>query len=80
MSGLACYLIGGSLVFRSYMLTIRVCSRGWSISAADSLIVLADRGLLLVFRLWRRCSPGTGLRGLTIAFVPAPRRRAGGGR
>jgi O-antigen/teichoic acid export membrane protein len=66
----ACYLIGGSLVFRSYMLTIRGVLQGLENFGWDSLVVLADRGLLLAFgvaALWL----GTGLRGLTIAFVLA---------
>jgi O-antigen/teichoic acid export membrane protein len=67
---LACYLIGGSLVFRSYMLTIRGVLQGLEQFGWDSLVVIADRGLLLAFglaALWG----GTGLRGLTIAFVLA---------
>ena len=67
---IACYLIGGSLVFRSYMLTIRGVLQGLEHFGWDSVVVLADRGLLLAFgltALWSR----TGLRGLTIAFVAA---------
>lgn len=67
---LACYLIGGSLVFRSYMLTIRGVLQGLGHFGWDSVVVLADRGLLLIVglaALWA----GTGLRGLTIAFVVA---------
>ena len=66
----ACYLIGGSLVFRSYMLTIRGVLQGLEHFGWDTVVVLADRGLLLAFglvALWQ----GTGLRGLTIAFVVA---------
>ena len=67
---LACYLIGGSLVFRSYMLTIRGVLQGLERFGRDSVIVLADRVLLLICglaALWG----GYGLRGLTIAFVVA---------
>jgi O-antigen/teichoic acid export membrane protein len=67
---LACYLIGGSLIFRSYMLTIRGVLQGLEHFGWDSVIVLADRGLLLacgLVALWG----GYGLRGLTIAFVVA---------
>jgi len=67
---LACYLIGGSLVFRSYMLTIRGVLQGLERFGWDSVIVLGDRLLLLAFglvALWG----GYGLRGLTIAFVLA---------
>jgi O-antigen/teichoic acid export membrane protein len=66
----ACYLIGGSLVFRSYMLTIRGVLQGLEHFGWDSLVVLTDRGLLLasgLAALWT----GTGLRGLTLAFVLA---------
>jgi O-antigen/teichoic acid export membrane protein len=67
---LACYLIGGSLVVRSYMLTMRGVQQGLERFGWDSVVVIADRGLLLVLgiaALWA----GTGLRGLTIAFVVA---------
>jgi O-antigen/teichoic acid export membrane protein len=67
---LACYLIGGSLVFRSYMLTIRGVLQGLERFGWDSLVVIADRGLLLVFGVVA-LGTGTGLRGLTIAFVLA---------
>ena len=66
----ACYLIGGSLVFRSYMLTIRGVLQGLERFGWDSLVVLADRGLLLVLGVAALVS-GTGLRGLTVAFVVA---------
>jgi O-antigen/teichoic acid export membrane protein len=67
---IACYLIGGSLVFRSYMLTIRGVLQGLERFDWDATVVLADRILLLVFgvaALWL----GTGLRGLSMAFVLA---------
>jgi O-antigen/teichoic acid export membrane protein len=67
---IACYLIGGSLVFRSYMLTIRSVLQGLEHFGWDSVVVLTDRGLLLAFGL-AALSAGTGLRGLTIAFVAA---------
>jgi len=67
---LACYLIGGSLVFRSYMLTVRGVLQGLEHFGWDSVVVLADRGLLLAFGLTALWT-GTGLRGLTIAFVLA---------
>ena len=66
----ACYLIGGSLVFRSYMLTLRGVLQGLERFGWDSIVLILDRGLLLVCgiaALWA----GTGLRGLTIAFVIA---------
>jgi len=66
----ACYLIGGSLVFRSYMLTIRGVLQGLEHFGWDAIVVLADRILLLIVgvtALWM----GTGLKGLAIAFVVA---------
>jgi O-antigen/teichoic acid export membrane protein len=65
---LACYLIGGSLVLRSYMLTIRGVLMGLERFGWDAVVVITDRLLLLlagVAALWM----GTGLRGLVIAFV-----------
>ncbi|HZR26951.1 MAG TPA: flippase [Vicinamibacterales bacterium] len=67
---LACYLIGGSLVFRSYMLTIRGVLQGLEHFGWDAIVVLADRILLLLFgvtALWM----GGGLRGLAWSFVVA---------
>jgi O-antigen/teichoic acid export membrane protein len=65
---LACYLVGGSLVLRSYMLTVRGVLQGLERFGWDSVIVIADRLLLLVAgacALWA----GTGLPGLAAAFV-----------
>ncbi len=45
----ACYLIGGSLVFRSYMLTIRGVLQGLEHFGWDLIVAIADRGLLLAF-------------------------------
>jgi O-antigen/teichoic acid export membrane protein len=67
---LACYLIGGSLVFRSYMLTIRGVLQGLEHFGWDALVVLTDRVLLLIFGL-TALGLGSGLRGLAIAFVAA---------
>ncbi len=67
---MACYLIGGSLVFRSYMLTIRGVLQGLEHFGWDSLVVIADRGLLLAFGIVALVGGG-GLRGLAIAFVIA---------
>jgi O-antigen/teichoic acid export membrane protein len=66
----ACYLIGGSLVFRSYMLTIRGVLQGLERFGWDSVVLILDRGLLLVCGI-AALAGGTGLRGLTIAFVVA---------
>jgi O-antigen/teichoic acid export membrane protein len=67
---LACYVIGGSLVMRSYMLTIRGVLQGLERFGWDSFIVLADR-LILVSLGTAALVAGTGLRGLTISFVAA---------
>jgi O-antigen/teichoic acid export membrane protein len=65
---LACYLVGGSLVLRSYMLTVRGVLQGLERFGWDSVVVITDRLLLLVagaVALWA----GTGLQGLAVAFV-----------
>lgn len=67
---MACYLIGGSLVLRSYMLTIRGVLQGLEHFGWDSVIVTVDRALLLVFGVTALAS-GYGLRGLVIAFLAA---------
>ncbi len=67
---LACYLIGGALVARSFMFTIRGVLQGLERFGWDSLVVLGDRGLLLILgvgALWA----GWGLLGLSAAFVVA---------
>ena len=67
---MACYLIGGASIFRSYMLTIRGVLQGLERFGWESIVVIADRALLLTlgtYALWS----GAGLRGLTIAFVAA---------
>jgi len=67
---MACYLIGGASIFRSYMLTIRGVLQGLERFGWESIVVIADRALLLTlgtYALWS----GGGLRGLTIAFVAA---------
>jgi O-antigen/teichoic acid export membrane protein len=67
---LACYLLGGSLVLRSYMLTIRGVLQGLERFGWDSVVVGADRAILLAFGTAALLA-GTGLRGLAIAFVVA---------
>lgn len=67
---LACYLIGGASIFRSYMLTIRGVLQGLERFGWESLVVIADRVLLLACGVYA-LSTGAGLRGLTIAFVVA---------
>ncbi len=67
---MACYLIGGASIFRSYMLTIRGVLQGLERFGWESVVVIADRVLLLTlgtYALWS----GGGLHGLTIAFVAA---------
>jgi O-antigen/teichoic acid export membrane protein len=67
---LACYLLGGSLVLRSYMLTIRGVLQGLERFGWDSAVVVADRAILLVMGV-AVLMAGGGLRGLAIAFVAA---------
>src|SRR5439155_581462 len=67
---IACYLLGGSLVLRSYMLTIRGVLQGLERFGWDSVVVAADRAILLTFGTIALAA-GTGLRGLAIAFVAA---------
>jgi len=67
---LACYLLGGSLVLRSYMLTIRGVLQGLERFGWDSIVVAADRAILLAFGTAALVAGG-GLRGLAIAFVVA---------
>jgi O-antigen/teichoic acid export membrane protein len=67
---LSCYLIGGSLVLRSFMLTIRGTLQGLEHFGWDSFVVVSDRGILLMFGTIALLE-GTGLRGLTMAFVAA---------
>lgn len=67
---MACYLIGGALVARSFMFTIRGVLQGLERFGWDSIVVLGDRGLLLLFGaavLWS----GYGLLQLSAAFVLA---------
>ncbi len=67
---IACYLIGGSLVLRSYMLTIRGVLQGLEHFGWDSVVVGVDRTVLLTCGMAALLS-GTGLRGLVIAFITA---------
>jgi O-antigen/teichoic acid export membrane protein len=66
----ACYLVGGSLVLRSYMLTIRGVLQGLERFGWDSIVVAVDRGILLLFGAGA-LGVGSGLRGLVFAFVAA---------
>jgi O-antigen/teichoic acid export membrane protein len=66
----ACYLIGGASIFRSYMLTIRGVLQGLERFGWESVVVIADRALLLGLGFYALRSGG-GLHGLTIAFVIA---------
>lgn len=66
----ACYLIGAALICRSYMLTIRGVLQGLERFGWETVILIADRGLLLAFGIYALLI-GTGLRGLAIAFVAA---------
>ena len=67
---LACYFLGGSFVVRSYLLTIRGVLQGLERFGWDSVVVVADRVLLLIFSV-AALTAGTGLRGLVVAFLAA---------
>ncbi|MBI4520846.1 MAG: flippase [Gemmatimonadetes bacterium] len=67
---LACYLLGLASVLRSYLLTARHLLMGLERFDLDSVVVIGDRILLLVFgagALWI----GTGVVGLAASFVVA---------
>jgi O-antigen/teichoic acid export membrane protein len=67
---MACYLIGASLVARSYMFTVRGVLQGLERFGWDSFVVIADRALLLALGLAALAS-GAGVLGLAAAFVAA---------
>ena len=67
---MACYLIGGALVARSFMFTIRGVLQGLERFGWDSAVVLGDRVLLLVLGAAVLASGG-GLLALSAAFVVA---------
>ena len=67
---LACYLLGGSLVLRSYMLTIRGVLQGLERFGWDSFVVVTDRAILLIVGV-AALAAGGGLRSLAMAFVVA---------
>jgi len=66
----ACYLVGGALVARSFTFTIRGILQGLERFGWDSIVVLGDRALLLVFGT-AVLMAGYGLLGLSLAFVVA---------
>ncbi|HVC20506.1 MAG TPA: flippase [Vicinamibacterales bacterium] len=65
---LACYLLGGSSLIRSYVLTVRGVFQGLERFGWESLIVGADR-LLLVVLGSSALMAGAGLRGLALTFL-----------
>jgi len=67
---IACYLVGGALVARSFMFTIRGVLQGLERFGWDSVVVLGDRGLLLGLGV-AVLANGYGLLGLSAAFVVA---------
>lgn len=66
----ACYLLGVSSIFRSYLLTVRHTLQGFERFGADGAIVLVDRALLLLFGV-AALEGGFGLIGLASTFVAA---------
>ncbi len=67
---LACYLIGASLVARSYMFTVRGVLQGLERFGWDSFVVIADRTLLLGVGVIMLLA-GRGLLGMAAAFLIA---------
>ena len=67
---IACLLMLGSAVLRSYVLTVRGVLQGLERFPEDSAIVIADRVLLLVSGALA-LKLGSGLIGLAVAFVAA---------
>ncbi|MDE3153500.1 MAG: flippase [Acidobacteriota bacterium] len=65
---LACYLLGGSSVLRSYLLTVRGVFQGLERFGWESLVVGLDR-LLLVALGCTALAAGAGLRGLALTFL-----------
>lgn len=65
---LACYLLGGSSVLRSYLLTVRGIFQGLERFGWESLVVLTDRALLLVLGSAVLLT-GHGLEALAVIFV-----------
>ena len=57
--------MGGASIFRSYMLTIRGVLQGLERFGWDSVVVAADRAILLTFGALALVA-GTGLRGPAI--------------
>ena len=67
---LICYLLGGSAVLRSYLLTVRHLLTGLERFGLESLVVIADR-LLLLGLGGGALALGYGVAGLSVAFVAA---------
>jgi O-antigen/teichoic acid export membrane protein len=67
---IACILLGVSAVLRSYMLTVRHLLNGLERFGLDSIVLVADRFLLLALGLLA-LRLGYGLLGLAAAFVAA---------
>lgn len=67
---MACYVMGGSAVMRSYLLTVRGVFQGLERFGWESLVVVADRVLLLVAGV-AALQLGTGLHGLSLSFLAA---------
>jgi O-antigen/teichoic acid export membrane protein len=65
---LACYLLGGSSVLRSYLLTVRGIFQGLERFGWESIVVLTDRALLLILGATVLLAGG-GIEALAITFV-----------
>ena len=64
----ACYVLGVSSIFRSLLLTFRHTLNGLERYGLESLVVIADRGFLLVFGVAALLG-GYGVTGLALAFA-----------
>ena len=61
-------LLGVSMILRSYVLAVRSLLQGRELFAADSIVIVIDRALLLLGAV-AALTLGYGIRGLAVAFV-----------
>jgi O-antigen/teichoic acid export membrane protein len=61
-------LLGLSMILRSYLLAVRSLLQGLELFAADSIVIVIDRALLLLASV-ATLVLGHGIRGLAVAFV-----------
>jgi O-antigen/teichoic acid export membrane protein len=61
-------LLGVSMILRSYLLAVRSLFQGLELFAADAIVIVMDRALLLLAGV-ATLALGYGIRGLAVAFV-----------